>query len=362
MASEKTLEMSPKDKIRIDDSVKDMGFGEPQFIGTYWKVVEAAGKEEAMRLYAGMTPEKSDYICGNAVREYEASMSRLSVRWKLDRLVEMVANGGHLPENMKKKKRKEVLYDFVRDRFFGEDDDFYGPKDTVTYARWLFNRYGEEAIVRQFHVPCDFAWRLGNSDLPGGIKVASLEGKVENIDAVEERIEDRHAAAFMNAEQLADFRKNGSRKLKVRMNRLMDHPEIYVLKKLLEAEEFSITAKECIYKYRDYNYGKKSERLKEAIEKLPDTGWHYWWQRDEEGQAEYIFYVELPGEIQVSWHGMSVSDMEGVPETMYKEWDGQVASTLPKIVKCIGNVCPAILEEKFDRKKCSARLDEFFGK
>ena len=75
-----------------------------------------------------------------------------------------------------------------------------------------------------------------------------------------------------------------------------------------------------------------------------------------------IFYVELPGEIQVSWHGMSVSDMEGVPETMYKEWDGQVASTLPKIVKCIGNVCPALLEEKFDRKKCSARLDEFFGK
>ena len=55
MASDKTLEMSPKDKIRIDDSVKDMGFGEPQFIGTYWKVVEAAGKEEAMRLYAGMT-------------------------------------------------------------------------------------------------------------------------------------------------------------------------------------------------------------------------------------------------------------------------------------------------------------------
>ena len=362
MASDKTLEMSPKDKIRIDDSVKDMGFGEPQFIGTYWKVVETVGKKEAMRLYAGMTPEKSDYICGNAVRGYEASMSRLSVRWKLDRLAEMVANGGHLPENMKKKKRKEVLYDFVRDRFFGEDDDFYGPKDTVTYARWLFNRYGEEAIVRQFHVPCDFAWRLGNSDLPGGIKVASLEGKVENIDAIEERIEDRHAAAFMNAEQLADFRKNGSRKLKVRMNRLMDHPEIYVLKKLLEAEEFSITAKECIYKYRDYNYGKKSERLKEAIEKLPDTGWHYWWQRDEEGQAEYIFYVELPGEIQVSWHGMSVSDMEGVPETMYKEWDGQVASTLPKIVKCIGNVCPAILEEKFDRKKCSARLDEFFGK
>lgn len=205
MASEKTPVVSRRESIKIADSVKDMRLGEPQYIGTYRKVVESVGKDEALRLYAGMSPEKSDYI----VREYEASMSRLSVRWKLDRLVEMVANGGHLPENMKKKKRKEVLYDFVRERFFGEDDDFYGPKDTVTYARWLFNRYGEEAIVRQFHVTCDFAWRLGNSDLPGGIKVASLEGKVENIDAVEERIEDRHAAAFMNAEQLADFRKNG---------------------------------------------------------------------------------------------------------------------------------------------------------
>lgn len=248
-------------------------------------------------------------------------------------------------------------------RFYDyEYDDFYGPKDTVTYARWLFNRYGTDGIVKHFHVDKHFAWRLGNSDLPGGIKVASLEGKVENIEAIADRIEDRQAAAYMNAEQLADFRKNGSRKLKVRMNRLMDHPEIYVLKKLLEAEEFSITAKECIFKYRDYNYGKKSERLKEAIEKLPETGWHYWWQRDEEGQTEYIFYVELAGEIQVSWHGMSVSDMEGVPETMYKEWDGQVASTLPKIIKCITNICPAIVENRFDRNKCSEQISRSFGK
>lgn len=357
MASEKTLEMSPKDKIIIDRLVAHMKIGEPQYIGTYKKVVDAVGKDEALRLYSGMTSEKSDFICSCGV-----SMDMLSVRWKLDRLVAIAANGGRLLDNMRKKRTKHASHDFIHDCFYGEDDDFYGPKDTVTYARWLFNRYDADGIADHFHVDKHFAWRLGNSDLPGGIKVASLEGKVENIDAVEERIEDRHAAAFMNAEQLADFRKNGSRKLKVRMNRLMDCPEIYVLKKLLEAEEFSITAKECIYKYRDYNYGKKSERLKEAIEKLPDTGWHYWWQRDEEGQAEYIFYVELPGEIQVSWHGMSVSDMKGVPETLYKEWDGQVASTLPKIVKCIGDVCPAILEEKFDRKKCLGQLDEFFRK
>jgi hypothetical protein len=358
MASEKTLELSRREQITIAKSVADMGLGEPQYIGTYRKVVESVGKDEALRLYSGMSPEKSDFICSCGEK-----LDGLSVRWKLDALKDRYLNGGVMRLPREKKKKPDPEPWDCDDRFYDYDyDDFYGPKDTVTYARWLFNRYGADGIADHFHVDKHFAWRLGNSDLPGGIKVASLEGKVENIDAVEERIEDRHAAAFMNAEQLADFRKNGSRKLKVRMNRLMDHPEIYVLKKLLEAEEFSITAKECIYKYRDYNYGKKSERLKEAIGKLPDTGWHYWWQRDEEGQAEYIFYVELPGEIQVSWHGMSVSDMEGVPETVYKEWDGQVASTLPKIVKCIGDVCPAILEEKFDRKKCSAQLDEAFRK
>lgn len=357
MASGKTLELSRRDQITIAKSVAGLGLGEPQYIGTYRKVVETVGKDEALRLYSGMSPEKSDFICSCGEK-----LDGLSVRWKLDALKDRHLNGGvmRLPRQKKKAVHEPWDYDY---RFYDYDyDDFYGPKDTVTYARWLFNRYGADGIVEHFHVDKHFAWRLGNSDLPGGIKVASLEGKAENIDAIEERIEDRHAAAFMNAEQLADFRKNGSRKLKVRMNRLMEYPEIYVLKKLLEAEEFSITAKECIFKYRDYNYGKKSERLKEAIEKLPDTGWHYWWQRDKEGQAEYIFYVELPGEIQVSWHGMSVSDMKDVPETMYKEWDGQVASTLPKIVKCIGDICPAILEEKFDRKKCSGQLDEFFGK
>lgn len=348
---------SGKEAIKISPEVEGMQLGNPNFIGCYKKVMAKVGTEAALRLYDGMSEGKSAFICASDTR-----LDSFSVRWTLPRLKEIV-EAGYLTRNqvLHRDMERNTRYD---DYYYDDwdRDEFYGPKDTVTYARWLYNRYGAGKVAKQFHVSPDFAEALGNSDLPGGIKVASLEGKVENIDAIEERIEDRHAAAFMNAEQLADFRKNGSRKLKVRMNRLMDHPEIYVLKKLLEAEEFSITAKECIYKYRDYNYDKKSERLKEAIEKLPDTGWHYWWQRDEEGQAEYIFYVELPGEIQVSWHGMDVSDMTGVPETMYKEWDGRVASTLPKIVKCIGNVCPAIVEEKFDRKKCSEQLDEFFGK
>lgn len=351
------MSSSGKEAIKISPEVEGMQLGHPNFIGCYKKVVAKVGTEAALRLYDGMTEGKSSFICASDPR-----LDSFSVRWTLPRLKEIV-EAGYLTRNqvLHRDMEKNSRYD---DYYYDdwERDEFYGPKDTVTYARWLYNSYGVGKVAKQFHVSTDFAEALGNSCIPGSIKVVQLEGRISEIDAIEERLEERHCAAFENQCNLEEFRSHGSRKLKVRMNRLMDHPEIYVLKKLLEAEEFSITAKECIYKYRDYNYGKKSERLKEAIEKLPDTGWHYWWQRDEEGQAEYIFYVELPGEIQVSWHGMSVSDMEGVPETMYKEWDGQVASTLPKIVKCIGDVCPAILEEKFDRKKCSAQLDEAFKK
>ena len=257
---------SGKEVIKISPEVEGMQLGHPNFIGCYKKVVAKIGTEAALRLYDGMSEGKSAFICASDPR-----LDSFSVRWTLPRLKEIV-EAGYLTRNqvLHRDMERNARYD---DYYYDEWDraEFYGPKDTVTYARWLYNRYGAGKVAKQFHVSPDFAEALGNSDLPGGIKVASLEGKVENIDAIEERIEDRHAAAFMNAEQLADFRKNGSRKLKVRMNRLMDHPEIYVLKKLLEAEEFSIAAKECIYKYRDYNYGKKSERLKEAIEKLPDT-------------------------------------------------------------------------------------------
>ena len=50
--------------------------------------------------------------------------------------------------------------------------------------------------------------------------------------------------------------------------------------------------------------------------------------------------------------------MEGVPKVMYREWDGQVASTLPKLVDCIGRICPVLLAEKFNAKKCREEIAE----
>lgn len=98
MASGKTLELSRRDQITIAKSVTDLGFGEPQYIGTYRKVVESVGKDEALRLYSGMSPEKSDFICSCGEK-----LDGLSVRWKLDALKDRYLNGGamHLPRQKK---------------------------------------------------------------------------------------------------------------------------------------------------------------------------------------------------------------------------------------------------------------------
>ena len=345
------MSQAGKETIKIDPSVSTMGCGEQNFISCYRKVVEKVGEHRAMQLYSGMLPEKSAYIMSADHR-----LDNFSVRWTLDRLKEMADAGYRTRGQVQQANMSRTDGEYYDDDY----DAFYGPKDTVTYARWLYNRYGADGVASHFRVSRTFAVVLGNCSLPGGIRVATLGGSEDAIYAMEDRIDDRRAVAFENSDNLERFRRTGSRKLKVRMNRLIDIPEIFVLKRLLEAEEYNITAKDCYYKYVDYNYGMKGSKLREAISKLPSTGWPYWWQRDADGLASYIFYVELPGGTQVSWHGMDMGDMEGVPEDNDREWDGLVASTLPKLVGCIVRVCPPLLEDKFDSKRCRAVLSETF--
>lgn len=353
-----------KEEITIDPAVATMGYGEPQYIGCYRKLAMAAGEDRAISLYSGMSPEKSSYILSAG-----DGLDAFSVRWTLERLKEIVDNGFRTRNQMlhpaKKKKHRAEEYDFPYDDC--GDDEFCGSRDTVTYARWLYNRYGAGSVSEHFGVTRYFAERLGTSSVYGGTAVSELKGDIKELNRLEREAAAREAEReerwytqmqvnAVNNRNLESFREGGSRKLKVRMNRLMDIPAVFVLKKLLEAEEFNIAAKDCYYKYVDYNYGKKGQKLREAIEKLPDTGWHYWWQRDADGVASYIFYVELPGGVQVSWHGMDLDDMEGVPETMYREWDGQRASTLPKLIDCIKSICPGLVADKFDNKKCREEI------
>lgn len=349
------MAQSGKEEIRIDGSVAGMQLGDPNFVGTYKKVAGKVGEAEAIRLYSGMSEGKSAYILKSGPR-----LDTFSVRWTLPRLQEIVS-AGYLTRNQ---AQQHEMLKHPEEYCYGDDlygrDEFYGPKDTVTYARWLYNRYGEGRVAKHFHIPEELALLIGESDIPGGTKVASIESE-EDIYEIEDRIADRHEAAYRNLQNQKAFREY-SRKMKIRMNRMMEIPEIYVLRKLIDAEEVNINAKNCHFDYVDYNYEQKSLRLREAIGKLPETGWKYWWQDDGDGVADHIFYVELPGGVQVSWHGMERGDVAGVPEDEETEWDGEVASTLPKLAGCVQRICPSIMDEKFSRKKCVAEVLKYFGR
>lgn len=339
-----------KEEIVIDSSVTGMGCGEPNFIACYKKVAVKVGEEAAIELYSGMTPEKSAFILAS-----DTKLDNFSVRWTLPRLIEIADNGY--------RTRNQVLHCQQHDEpdtgYWYDDydrDEFFGSTDTVTYARWLYNRFGAGKVAKVFGVSVEFAECLGNSSIPGRTPVASLDGDIGKVKELEEAAELRHEAAYRNAENLRAFRDGGSRKLKVRMNRLLEVPGMFVLKRLIEAEEFNIAAKNCAWKYVDYNYDKKREKLLEAIGKLPESGWKRWWQKDAGGNAAYIFYVELPGGVQVSWHGMDVGDMRDVPEDPDGKWDGRLASTLPKLVDCVLRMCPSITDTKFDRARCLVEI------
>ena len=161
MAHGLTLLNQKKDKIRIDDKVLvAAGYTELQFIGTYRKVAGDMGEPEAIRMYSGMTPEKSAYILAADPR-----LGTFTVRWSIDSLRKIAENGYRVPEGLAKKKRgasggNEVHRGTDGLGCYNEDDDydeFYGPKDTVTYARWLYNRQGDEAVARHFGVSRKFA-------------------------------------------------------------------------------------------------------------------------------------------------------------------------------------------------------------
>lgn len=174
---------SGKDVIKISPEVEGMQLGNPNFISCYKKVVAKVGTEAALRLYDGMTEGKSVFICASDPR-----LDSFSVRWTLPRLKEIV-EAGYLTRSQVLHRDMEKNSRYDADAYYYDDwerDEFYGPKDTVTYARWLYNRYGAGKVAKQFHVSPDFAEALGNSDLPGGIKVASLEDYQGRIQAFQD--------------------------------------------------------------------------------------------------------------------------------------------------------------------------------
>lgn len=113
--------------------------------------------------------------------------------------------------------------------------------------------------------------------------------------------------------------------------------ELRVLRSLMNAETANIRAK-WYAGDETRNYAQKRKYLREAIRELPETGWNFYFQREPNTFFRYIFYVILPGGLQVSWHGLDYEqDMEGVPEDYTIQWDGCEGVTLERIVQAIEN-------------------------
>lgn len=321
----------------------------PYHVGYFRWLAGEIGLDKAGRLYDGMSMEKRDFI---ASLDTDA-INYLSVRWTVDEMRRRLA-GDATACSKGGKHRKISRDDYPIDYDDRDYDVFYGPKDNATYARWLYNRKGAHAVAKHFHITTDTAYMLGESCIPGSTKV---DGITEDaIAEMENSVIERRILLEQNLINAINFHKNGSRRLKIRMNRMAHIPAVYVLRQLLEAEEYSIKAKNCPFDYVDYNYDKKSECIRNAISRLPDTGWRYWWQDDMDGGMAYIFYVQLPDGAQVSWHGADISDMNGVNKDNTIPWDGQLASTIPKLVNFIQKLCPSICGDKFNRTACEHEI------
>jgi hypothetical protein len=241
----------------------------------------------------------------------------------------------------------------MRDWDYYDDDDYYGSHDTVSYCRWLYNRTSAKHVAKELGISNELAGYIGNSLIPGRICLSEIPD-METAKRLYADVKKNREAQERKSEFQQSFHEGNSRRMKIRLNKLSDIPEAYVLRQLMEAEEFNIKAKDCIYKYKDYNYLKKSECLRNAIARLPKTGWRYWWQRGT-GVTAYIFFVELP-EGQVSWHGMEEGDMAGVSFEKRDLWDGARAVTLPRIVLSVNRLCPSLLADKFNRESCAEEL------
>ena len=241
------------------------------------------------------------------------------------------------------------------------EDEFYGNTNSVSYARWLYNRGEIYRLAKEYCINEKLAEYIGTSNIPGYIKITDLKSQ-KDVDDIQEEIyrknKKKNDVIVHNNSNVEEFREMNSRKIKLRLNKLLDNDYVYVIRKLIDAEEASIAAKNTYGKYVEYNYNKKSKCISEAIEKLKNTNLYYCWQEDKEYGMDYVFYVVLPTKEQVSWHGSDIEDMKNVIKNENFEWDGKLASTLPKLIDCLKYMCPSVFEEKFNIEKCKTELNK----
>ena len=262
----------------------------------------------------------------------------------------------------RKKKPAHIDLGFT-DR--GEPREFEGDEDSVSYVRYLGNFNGLGTVASHLETSREVVEMLYESGLPGrtvwrGKTLEDLH-EMAAVHAVER--EERGAARMgrdmaqeVNSGLLCSARRDacgiGTRKLKLRLNKLSKagDKEAQLVRTLLEVEDKNIVAKDTSYYYRDKVYDQKSALLRSATDLLDELGWRYGYTGKTGKNAMYLVYVFLPGGAQVSWH-MNDSWVPDEVPPIDCEWDGQEASTLPKLLAHVQSRFQDILLEKVSKRK-----------
>ncbi len=214
------------------------------------------------------------------------------------------------------------------------------------------NIYGVSSVSKLLNKPIHWVSVLINSGVHGSLDISDFlscddNKKYKNIvDLYIKESSEKSAEIFRRRSLkqellflLESKRKNfagiGLNKAKRRLNKIKDTNSIALALRLsLEIEDYNIRAKFSGY-YADRLYNMKSELLKKLAHCCVENNFIHGIQDSDTPPTKYVFYVEIPGCEQISWH----CDNIGVSRKYSKEWDGKENSTLLKLESLFLKLC-----------------------
>lgn len=165
---------------------------------------------------------------------------------------------------------------------------------------------------------------------------------------LQESLDKMHSASKRSAnqnktslEKLEAFKANacgvGLRKVIKTMKDLVKttkDPEAKLVLMLLETEYANLAAKQHYGWHKKKIYERKTILILQMADLLQKLGWKYGINDETGKNANYLVYVYLPNDVQLTWHCNEYEVYECYPPIDAK-WDGQVCMTMEKILTYI---------------------------
>lgn len=201
----------------------------------------------------------------------------------------------------------------------------------------VYNRYLKEADKVSFN-----GWTV--QELNAELKRTGNPILKQRIQAQIEEHKNKHRVSIdqnrLSMEKLAFFKVNalgiGLRKVLKEMKAIASSShkvEDKIMLLLLELEFANLSAKRYSHK-TELIYERKSALLRRLSDLIQDTSWRCGISYKTGKNASYIIYVYLPNGAQLSWHCNNF-EMVYLFDEINCLWDGQVCSTLEKILNFI---------------------------